>query len=293
MRNGIVPLLLALAAGCGGVAPAATTAPTSDDTTALAGDQSATTPADDAAEAAAAAALHAAIDGPARTAEDRVRDVYRHPEETLAFFGVTPDQDVIELSPGGGWYTRILAPLVREQGSLTAAIRDNHYGDAFRARQASDPALYGDIRLAQLSPPETIDLGEPESADLVVTFRNTHGWINAGADRAVYDAVFAVLRPGGIFGVVQHRDAEGATLDASRGYVPEAHVIETAEQAGFELVGRSEVNANPRDTRDYENGVWALPPSLRGGDVDRERFVAIGESDRMTLKFQKPVAAAN
>jgi predicted methyltransferase len=293
MRNGTLPLLLALATGCGGSTPAATTAPTPTDDAPPPSAAVDDATAHEEPAAPAGAALRAAIDGPQRTAEDRARDVYRHPAETLAFFGITPDQDVIELSPSGGWYTRILAPLLREHGSLTAAIPDGRYGEMFRELQTNDPALYGAVRLARLAPAEHAELGEPESADLVLTFRNTHGWISHGEDRAVYDAVFRVLRPGGIFGVVQHRDAEGATLDASRGYVPEAYVIQVAQEAGFELVERSEINANPRDTRDYENGVWALPPSLRGGDVDRDRFVAIGESDRMTLKFRKPAGAAD
>ncbi len=285
VRMRIVPPLLLLAlAGCGGSTPAATTAPLGESTSSLPESTTFSTAAAD----EAAVALRAAIDGPQRSAEDRARDVYRHPFATLAFFGIAPDQHVIEISPSGGWYTRILAPYLRDHGTLTAALPDGRYGDMFRELQAADPSLYGAVRLARLAPQEQVELGEPESADLVLTFRNTHGWINHGEDRAVYAAVFRVLRPGGIFGVVQHRDAEGAPLDASRGYVPEAYVIQVAEEAGFELVERSEINANPRDTRDYENGVWALPPSLRGGAVDRDRFVAIGESDRMTLKFRKP-----
>ncbi|MBC7173432.1 MAG: class I SAM-dependent methyltransferase, partial [Polyangiaceae bacterium] len=271
MRNGIYALLLA--AGCSASTPTATTAPLRDDA-------SSTSP------AAVQAALRAAVDGPARTEEDRARDIYRHPAETLAFFGVAPGMDVIELAPGGGWYTRILAPLLRGNGTLAVALPDGRYGDMFRQLQSDDPALYGDVRVARLQPPDGIELGEPESADVVLTFRNTHGWAEAGAERAVYDAVFRVLRPGGTFGVVQHRDAEGAELDAASGYLPEAYVIRVAEQAGFELVDRSEINANPRDTRDHEHGVWSLPPVLRGGDVDRERFLAIGESDRMTLRFR-------
>jgi predicted methyltransferase len=276
MRTHGLPFYLLLAAGCGASTQTPTTAPIHDDPTAV--------------EAASdsESALRAAVDGPQRTEEDRARDVYRHPVETLAFFGITPDDDILELAPGGGWYTRILAPLVRGAGSLTVALPDGRYGDTFRQLQTDDPALYGDVRLARLTPPDGIELGEPESVDVVLTFRNTHGWVNSGSDRAVYDAVYRVLRPGGTFGVVQHRDAEGATMDATRGYVPEAHVIEVAQQAGFELAGRSDINANPADTRDHPEGVWSLPPVLRGGDVDRDRFTQIGESDRMTLRFVKP-----
>jgi predicted methyltransferase len=246
------------------------------------------TPESSAAEVDPSRALDAALRGPARTLEDRARDAHRHPKETLEFFGITPTMDVIELAPGGGWYTRILAPLLRDAGSLTVGLPDGKYGDNFRAMASEDPELYGQVRLARMAPPEAIELGEDGSADLVLTFRNTHGWIRDGIDEAIVAAVYRVLAPGGIFGVVQHRDAEGAELNPSTGYVPEAYVIEVAERAGFELVAKSEVNANPRDTRDHQHGVWSLPPALRVDEGERERMIEIGESDRMTLKFQKP-----
>jgi predicted methyltransferase len=160
-----------------------------------------------------------------------------------------------------------------------------------RERVASNPAVYGDVTFTVLDT-TGIDLGPPGSADLVVTFRNTHNWINDRIDEQVYDAAYRVLKPGGVLGVVQHRADEDAdvTESAKKGYVPEEYVVAVAELAGFVLEERSEVNANPRDTKDYADGVWALPPVLRGGEVDRARFLAIGESDRMTLRFVKPTS---
>jgi predicted methyltransferase len=268
----ITSFLLLLASGCGGTSTPIT-APAHTERT----------PDDDASRA-----LAAALRGSARTLDDRARDAHRHPKETLEFFGITPAMRVIELAPGGGWYTRILAPLLRERGTLTVGLPDGKYGDAFRAMAAADPALYGSARMARMAPPDPIELGDDESADLVLTFRNTHGWVQNGTEKDIYAAVFRVLKPGGVFGVVQHRDAEGASLDPARGYLPEAYVIEVAEAAGFELVEKSEINANPRDTRDHEHGVWSLPPVLRVSEAHRQRMLEIGESDRMTLKFQKP-----
>jgi predicted methyltransferase len=268
----ITSLLLLLASGCAG---------TSDPI--VAPSHTERTPDDDARRA-----LDSALRGSARTLDDRARDAHRHPKETLEFFGITPTMHVIELAPGGGWYTRILAPLLRERGKLTVGLPDGKYGDAFRELAEADPALYGSVQMARMAPPDAIELGDDESADLVLTFRNTHGWVGNDIERDIYAAVFRVLKPGGIFGVVQHRDAAGATLDPARGYLPEAYVIEVAEAAGFELVAKSEINANPRDTRDHEHGVWSLPPVLRVSDAHRQRMLEIGESDRMTLKFQKP-----
>ncbi len=276
MRTLILLAVLA-ALACGGAQPASSTTP---ETSNVAGPAApAALPSGD---------LAAAMAGAHRTDEERARDAWRHPAETLAFFEVEPGKDVVELAPGGGWYTKLLAPLLHDSGSLTVGLPDGRYGDTFRTMQAESPELYGHVRVGRLAAPDAIELGEPESADVVLTFRNTHGWIRNGVAPQVMEAVFRVLRPGGIFGVVQHRDAEGAEVDPTRGYLPEAAVIELATAAGFELVERSEINANPSDTRDHPNGVWSLPPSLRGGDEDRARFEGIGESDRMTLKFRKP-----
>lgn len=239
--------------------------------------------------------LDAALAGAHRPAADRARDVYRHPRETLTFFGVQPGQTVIELSPGGGWYTALLAPLLHDSGTLVAAIPSAtgsraQYHTRFRDFLATRPDLYGNVRVSTLEPPATIDLGPDASADVVLTFRSLHGWINDNAAEAVFSAIFRVLKPGGVLGFVEHRAAAGADprTSARTGYVPEAYVVQLATAAGLVLDERSEINANPRDTRDHPKGVWTLPPSLALGDTDREKYLAIGESDRMTLRFRKP-----
>lgn len=250
------------------------------------------------ADATASLTIDDVLAMPHRSEANRARDRYRHPSETLAFFGVTRDMTVLELSPGAGWYTEVLAPFLRGHGRLIAAIptedSPNEYrrtsGLAFRAQIAERAEIYGPIDTVSLSTPETIALGADASVDAVLTFRNLHNWFkDERMDEVIADA-FRVLRPGGVFGVVEHRAAAGADVEASResGYMPEAWVIEHITAAGFVLEERSEINANPSDTHDHVNGVWSLPPVLRGGDVDRERFLAIGESDRMTLRFRRP-----
>ena len=259
-------------------------------------------PATSAAAAASAApvafgSLDAAIAGAHRSAADRARDEFRHPRETLTFFGVRPGQTVIELSPGGGWYTAILAPLLHDSGTLVAAIPSAtgtraRYHTRFRDFLATRPDLYGNVRVSTLEPPATIELGPDASADVVLTFRSLHGWITDNAAEAVFSAIFRVLKPGGVLGFVEHRASPGADPQATArtGYVPEAYVVQLATAAGLVLDERSEINANPRDTRDYPEGVWSLPPTLRQGETDRARYVAIGESDRMTLRFRRPAA---
>jgi len=241
--------------------------------------------------------LRALAEDASRSPAHRARNPYRHPAETLDFFGIRADMTVVEISPGGGWYTEILAPFLRQRGQLYAAGYDpesesEYYrkGAArFRAKLAADPSRYDRVRVTVFDPPDKLEAAPPGSADMLLTFRNFHNWMGEGsADRAL--AGFArVLKPGGILGVVQHRAEPSAAQDpkASKGYVREDHLIELAERAGFDLVARSEINANPRDTRDYPDGVWTLPPSFTLGDVDRDRYAAIGESDRMTLKFIK------
>ncbi|MGH8494976.1 MAG: class I SAM-dependent methyltransferase [Gammaproteobacteria bacterium] len=242
--------------------------------------------------------IDAAVAGEHRSAEARARDEYRHPVETLEFFGVEGDMTVIELWPGSGWYTEILAPLLKERGRLVAASFSPQAEPEYRAKLheeyvailESNPEIYGEVEVVTLDPPAETLLGEPGSADMVLTFRNTHNWINDGVEEEVYRAAYEVLKPGGVFGVAQHRAEPGqdARESAKRGYVPEAYVVEMAGRAGFELDASSEINANPKDTKDYEEGVWTLPPTYRLGDKDRERYAAIGESDRMTLRFRKP-----
>jgi predicted methyltransferase len=256
-----------------------------------------------------------ALEGAQRSDDNKARDAHRHPKETLEFFGVTPSSKVVELAPGGGWYTEILAPLVRDGGKLTITTADpagpeSYYGTrqakAFLELQTSNPDVFGKVETAQIDYTfetdeagkvtgrklNAMNLGAAGSADVVLTFRSSHGWYNSEALATVYKAAFDVLAPGGVFGVVQHRAAEGAdpSVTAKGGYVPEATVIAAAEAAGFQLAEKSEINANPKDTKDYEGGVWTLPPVLAKKDVDREKYVGIGESDRMTLKFVKPGA---
>lgn len=238
-------------------------------------------------------------EGDHRSDENKARNVWRNPAETLAFFGIRPDMTVVELSPGGGWYTEILAPFLKDQGTLYAAGYDlsaerEYYRNSakrFADKMAADPDLYGKVRLTVFQPPQDVANAAPAgSADLVVTFRNTHNWMRNDAADAAFGAAYAMLRPGGVFGVVQHRADPDRTPDVSgkMGYVLERDVIALAEKAGFQLAGRSEINANARDTRDHPQGVWNLPPALRDKDVNRAAYEAIGESDRMTLKFVKP-----
>lgn len=249
--------------------------------------------------------LRAILDGPQRSTAARARDTARHPFETLRFFGLAPAQTVIEISPGGGWYTEILAPYLRERGRLYAAHfptdATEEYARRGRARFVeklrAEPAVYDRVVLGALSGDgRTLSGIAPRvaaqgGADLVLTFRNVHNWIEAGHLDDTLRAFHAVLKPGGVLGVEEHRAPDGLPLARiiDSGYVPEAFVIDRARAAGFVLEARSEVNANPRDTKDHANGVWSLPPTLRGGAVGRDAFVAIGESDRMTLKFRKPV----
>jgi predicted methyltransferase len=206
---------------------------------------------------------------------------------------------VIELSPGGGWYTEILAPYLRGSGTLYAAGESaadpseyrRRSRQGFDAKMARDPALYDQVRVGLLPrTPRFADIAPPGGADAVLTFRNVHNWVEAGHLDATLQAAYAVLKPGGVLGVEEHRAPVGATTDwiVKNGYVTEALMVARAEAAGFRLAARSEVNANPRDTKDHPNGVWSLPPTLRGGDADRARFVAIGESDRFTHRYRKP-----
>jgi predicted methyltransferase len=240
------------------------------------------------------------MQGKHRSEANKARDQYRHPAETLAFFGIEDGMTVMEIWPGGGWYSEILAPAMRDHGKLILATWDPQVEGqpAYRYKLpkkmeedfALHPEVYDQVTFEYFSPPDSASLGEAGSVDVVLTFRNTHGWIGAGQAQEVFNEFARVLKPGGILGVVQHRAEDGADpmVSAKSGYVSEAAVKEIAANAGFEFEASSEINANPADTKDYENGVWTLPPSYQLGDVDKEKYAAIGESDRMTLRFRKP-----
>lgn len=247
-----------------------------------------------------AASIEQAMWGEHRSEENTARNRYRHPVGTLEFFGLQKNMTVMEIWPGGGWYTEVLAPVLRDEGRLLIATWDPEvegqpsyrYDLPVQLQERFDarPDVYDQVGTVYYSPPESASLGEAGSVDMVLTFRNSHGWINNGQAQDIYNEFARVLKPGGVLGVVQHRAAEGTdpAETARTGYVSEQSVIDLATNAGLVLEGRSEINANPRDTRDHEKGVWTLPPGFRLGDTDREKYAAIGESDRMTLRFRKP-----
>lgn len=237
--------------------------------------------------------------GEHRSEANKARDQYRHPAETLAFFGVEKGMTVMEIWPGGGWYTEILAPAMRDYGTLIVATWDpqvegqpSYRYDLPKQMEETfknNPEVYDQVSFEYFSPPGSPSLGDTESLDVIVTFRNTHGWISGDLAQDVFNEFARVLKPGGTLGVVQHRAEEGADpkVSAKKGYVSEAAVKELAANAGFEFVVASEINANPKDTKDHSKGVWTLPPSYSLGDEDKDKYTGIGESDRMTLKFKK------
>jgi len=246
--------------------------------------------------------MDAILAGDWRDPANVARDAWRHPRETLAFFGVGPSQRIVEISPGGGWYTEILAPLPKDKGSYVGVVNDpakaanerarDYYANAnakLREKLAARPDVYGNAVLVEVDPAAPV-IGEPGSADVVLTFRNVHNWVMSGQEAAMFKAFHDVLAPGGVLGVVEHRAAPGKSLAEVKtsGYLPEEYVIGLAEAAGFVLEEKSEINANPADTKDHPNGVWTLPPSNNHPEADRARYAAIGESDRMTLRFVKP-----
>jgi predicted methyltransferase len=239
-----------------------------------------------------ASQLDRVLAGNWRAPENKARDVYRHPRETLQFFGVRPDLTVIEITPGGGWYSEVLAPLLKDNGHYIAAVTPGKGAEFLRKKFTDDAAEYGNARLVSFDP-KAPSFGPAGSADLLLTFRNVHNWVSADTTPQMFKGFFEVLKPGGVLGVVEHRAAAGKDVAASRssGYMPIGFVIKAATDAGFKLVGQSEINANPKDTKDYPKGVWTLPPTLELGDQDKAKYQAIGESDRMTLRFVKPAAA--
>jgi len=245
--------------------------------------------------AAAATPFDAAIAGSHRSDANKARDQFRNPAETLTFFGIKPDMTVVEISPAGGWYTEILAPALAAKGKYIAAHNDPAAGpnapagiQRFKDKLATNP-IYGSPTVTAFGK-GSYDIAPAGSADAVVSFRNVHNWHMAGFAPEAFKAFFAALKPGGTLGIVEHRLPEDKPdeLMKKSGYMKLSYVRAMAEAAGFKYVGASEVNANPKDTKDYPKGVWTLPPNYAEGDTDKAKFTAIGESDRMTLKFMKP-----
>ena len=242
--------------------------------------------------------LASAIAGSWRDPKNVARDQYRHPRETLAFFDVQPTHTVIEITPGAGWYTEILAPYLRDGGRYVAAVVDpaqaaersrDYYAKTrseYEAKLATAPAQYDRTAIVAYDPKAPV-FGPAGSADRVLTFRNVHNWRSAGQAEGMFKAFHTVLKPGGVLGVVEHRAKGDVPADDKSGYVGEAQVISMAQAAGFTLEEKSEINANPRDTKDHPNGVWTLPPVNRHDAEDNAKYQAIGESDRMTLRFVK------
>ncbi len=239
------------------------------------------------------------INGEQRSEQNRARDAARHPQQTLDFFEVKADKTVIEIWPGKGWYTEILAPYIKQGGGqYIAAGFPAHSGPQWRRLMQQEfqdymtmhPRYYDAVQFTGIGPPYLWTLGEDNSADTVLTFRNVHNWVKGGYADKMFQAMYKVLKSGGILGIIDHRakpNTDIATMNKS-GYVTEALVIDLAKEAGFVLVASSEINANPKDTKNHPKGVWTLPPTLRLGKQDKEKYLAIGESDRMTLKFRKP-----
>jgi predicted methyltransferase len=248
------------------------------------------------------AAIARALAGSQRSKAHRARDAQRHPAETLEFFGLRGNMTVLELWPGAGWYTEILAPIVADSGKLWVTSLDpdgpqdkmgNKLARQLLKRFNAEPWVFNKVGISRIDPPAKLDLAPDDSVDLALVIRNAHDWVRDGYAEQVFAAIHRAVKPGGVLGVVAHRGKPGASVAPEvvrkSGYLPEDYVIKLVEGAGFRLVGRSEINANPKDTADHPEGVWTLPPSFRLKDKDHDKYASIGESDRMTLKFEKPV----
>lgn len=234
--------------------------------------------------------LQEAVGNSLRSSDNIGRDKYRHPLDTLEFFGLRADMTVVEIWPSGGWYTEILAPYLSANGKYIIAdtpTDPNGYTKKRTEWMTRNPEIAARVSTTKFLPPDVTDIAPEDSADMVLTFRNIHNWQGDKAQKAAFKSFFKALKPGGILGVVEHR--AGKKVDTKSGYVSENEVIRYAEAAGFKLEGKSEINANPKDTKNYPEGVWTLPPRLKLGEKDKEKYLEIGESDRMTLKFKKPI----
>jgi predicted methyltransferase len=232
--------------------------------------------------------LGKAVAGSHRTAALVERDKARKPQEELEFFGIKPTMTVVEISPGGGYWTEILAPYLKDKGTYYTAVSPRQV-DTWKKKLEGNAAVYGNVKISQMGG-GTYDIAPDGSADMVLTFRNVHNWMAQGTAEQAFAAFYKALKPGGILGVEEHRGSDKVPQDpkAANGYVRQDYTVQLAEKAGFKLVGSSEILANPKDTKDWPKGVWTLPPTLTLGDTDRAKYVAIGEADNFVLKFQKP-----
>lgn len=246
-----------------------------------------------------ASLLDKVLTGDHRSEPNKARDKYRHPKETLLFFGLKPEMTVVEITPGAGWYTEVLAPVMKDRGQFYGAIYQvtdsspeiiKRLDGMYRGLLSAKPELYSKVQISAFNPQAPV-FAPAGSADMVLTFRNVHNWAKAGSVDAMFKGFYDALKPGGVLGVVEHRAKPGTSFQTQidSGYMTEEYVLEVAKKAGFKLVNKSEINANPKDTADHPGGVWNLPPNLRGvADADKPKYLAIGESDRMTMKFVKP-----
>jgi predicted methyltransferase len=243
--------------------------------------------------------IQSILQHPDRDAGNQLRDKYRNPAQTLSFFGISPDMTVIEIWPGRGWYTEVLAPWINQGGGqFIAAGFPKGTGPAWRQKMQSEyelwldryPDRFKNVDVVEFGPPDDWRLGPENSADTVLTFRNVHNWVKGDYAEKVFDAMFAVLKPGGLLGLTDHRANAGMDMETMQasGYLTEQTVIQLAQNAGFVLEDKSDINSNPKDTKNYPAGVWTLPPTLRLGEENRQKYLDIGESDRMTLRFRKP-----
>jgi predicted methyltransferase len=238
-------------------------------------------------------ALAALVNGPQRSEVNKLRDRYRHPLEVLTFFGVKASSNVVEIVPGkAGYWTEILGPYLKDRGRYTASGDSERDIAPLKARIAANPELYGKTSITEFGSGDQ-DIAPPGSADFVLTFRNIHDWMRDGTADAAFRAFYRALKPGGVLSLEDHRGRPDQPQDpqAKSGYVRQDYAIALAEKAGFKFIGSSEVNANPKDLKDYPEGVWTLPPTYRLKDQDREKYAAIGESDRFVLMFRKPSGA--